>query len=242
MMVSSSAPTAPHQRHDPHFRLFLYSHSSSPWLLPVRDFPRPPSGPQGYGVITLDITANDWPGATLARVYEDARGLAGEHSLWSIALVLGGGETDGTTTGETLLWLDGTDYAVAPEDITDPAQRGGRAAMQDRYLRARHDLSVRDGEHPRLPNGQRVIRLFPDWGRDEPLWENFSANYLVTAADLTLSDALSRHLHTWNAVWTDRDPEYGVLPPDWLDQGWALHRRLQAELGESAEVRPDFAR
>jgi hypothetical protein len=107
--------------------------------------------------------------------------------------------------------------------------------MQDRYLSAR---SLRN-EPVVLPNGLRVVRMFPEWGVAWPLWESFTDDYPMDASALGLSEALVTDLAAWNSRWDDRDLD-DPLPAGWRDDGWALYRRLQAELDGVAEVRPDF--
>jgi len=107
--------------------------------------------------------------------------------------------------------------------------------MQERFLSAR----VRRGEPPLLPDGRRVIRLFPEWAPGWPLWESFTAAYRLTGDDLGLGPELSRDLRAWNDRWAARkvdDPE----PEGWRAEGRRLHARLRDELAGAAEIRPEF--
>lgn len=52
---------------------------------------------------------------------------------------------------------------------------------------------------------RRVIRLFPDYGREWPLWENstptWDVGYTTTPGMYELSDDLTRDMAEWNALW-----------------------------------------
>ncbi|KQW05526.1 hypothetical protein ASC66_11050 [Leifsonia sp. Root4] len=91
----------------------------------------------------------------------------------------------------------------------------------------------------------RFIRMFPDYGRDYPLWENGSGNYTVTAADLELSTPLADALRRWQQRWDDEcldssewSSEQARL--DWLRDGAEMCARLQREVWDFAEVLPEF--
>lgn len=109
--------------------------------------------------------------------------LARDDRLWSVALVV-----DDSTHGRGLIWLVGGDYNSPP---TSPREWRMRAEMQDRLLsqRSRKNLPLT------LPDGRRVIRLFPGWGRKRPLRESFSEQYTLNAKDLPLSRELAADLH-----------------------------------------------
>lgn len=175
------------------------------------------------------VKAIDIVDASLHEVMDSTRALAeNDRNMWSLALVMDPAEP----RGRGLVWLSGMDYHRAPASSFEWRLR---AEMQDRYLSARS----RRGETVVLPNGLRVVRMFPEWGVTWPLWESFTDNYPMDAAALGLSDALTADLAAWNDRWQDRgldDP----LPAHWRGEGWALYRRLQAELDGIAEVRPDF--
>lgn len=176
----------------------------------------------GSAVTTVDLVD-----ATLRDVESSATTLAGDDRLWSVALVV-----DDSTHGRGLIWLVGGDYNSPP---TSPREWRMRAEMQDRLLsrRSQEKLPLT------LPDGRRVIRLFPDWGREWPLWESFSERYALAARDLPLSRELAADLHQWNAVWQARD-ETEPVPEGWIEHGRLLHARMQEQLDELAEVRPDF--
>lgn len=175
------------------------------------------------------VTATDIVDASLNDVMLSIRALAeNDRNIWSLALVV----DEAGPRGRGLVWLSGMDYHCTPASVVE---RRRRAEMQDRYLSAR---SLRK-EPVVLPNGLRVVRMFPEWGVAWPLWESFTDNYPMDAAALGLSEALAAELAAWNSTWQDRDLD-DPLPAGWNDEGWALHQRLQAELDGVGEVRPDF--
>lgn len=177
----------------------------------------------GNAVVTLDLVD-----ATIEQALEFARGASNDNELlWSLAMV-----EDDSRGLRGLIWLSGMDY----NDL--PSRRGEwqrRRQMQDRYLLARS----RRGLHPVLPSGQRLIRVFPEWGSGLPLWESFTEAYRRTGADLGLTTALSDALFEWNEIWMAR-PENDPVPAGWRDRGEQLVPQLRAELDGAAEVRPEF--
>lgn len=177
-------------------------------------------GPESATTV-IDITES-----TLDQALEAARTFShDDEKLWSLELVVG-------PPGSGLIWLSGCDYHRLPGSASDWRQR---KEMQDRYLSARS----RRGLAPVLPNGLRVIRLFPEWAEIHPLWESFTDNYPTTGAALGLSTGLSDALYAWNSAWSDRDLD-SDLPEGWEDHGWELYTALQSELDGVAEVRPEF--
>ncbi|MFK4804299.1 hypothetical protein ACI3KX_00385 [Microbacterium sp. ZW CA_36] len=177
------------------------------------------------------VKAIDIVDASLHEVMDSTRALAdNDRNMWSLALVMDAAEP----RGRGLVWLSGMDYHRAPASAFEWRLR---AEMQDRYLSARG----RRHEAVMLPNGLRVVRMFPEWGVTWPLWESFTDNYPMDAAALGLSDSLAAELAAWNDRWQDGGLE-GPLPVGWHDEGWALYGLLQAELDGIAEVRPDFGR
>ena len=150
-----------------------------------------------------------------------------DEQLWSLALV----END-TRGLRGLLWLSGMDYNDAPSTAREWRQR---RQMQDRYLRAKRKA----GAATVLPNGLRLVRVFPEWVSGWPLWESFTDAYRLNGEDLGLSAALSAELYEWNETWANREPD-DPLPQNWEAHGLELVRRLQGELAGVAEVRPEF--
>ena len=174
-------------------------------------------------VTTLDIVD-----ATVEEALESAHAMSnGDERLWSLALV----ETDSRGM-RGLIWLSGMDYNDPPDSAQEWKRR---RQMQDRYLTAAH----RRGEPAVLPNGLRVIRVFPEWVSGWPLWENLTDDYRLTGPDLSLSPELSAGLFDWNEAWLMRQ-EDDPLPDGWEEQGQLLVRQLQTELSGVAEVRPEF--
>ena len=58
---------------------------------------------------------------------------------------------------------------------------------------------------------RRVIRLFPDYARDWPLWENstptWDVGYTTNPEMYGLPGELARDMASWNALWESRfDP------------------------------------
>lgn len=170
-------------------------------------------------------TAFDLVDVTLEDALDAAARMSGaDERLWSLALV--------DEDGYRLTWLSGMDYRERPGTAVEWRRR---ARMQDRYLSRRSLL----GLPLVLPDGLRVIRLFPEWVHGLPLWESFADPYHLTEADLDLSPVLTAALIAWNDAWGDRSEEEPP-PAAWASHGRELWRRLQAELEGTAEVRPDF--
>lgn len=122
-----------------------------------------------------------------------------------------------------------------PERETEE-QRDGRLALwswQDRQLHA--------SRPPRLDDGRRLIRVFPEWFVELPLWENFSDAYPATRETFPLSDDLLDALTAWNDEWQDRQPEDPLSDEErWIADGLALVHRLRTELAGVAEIRAEF--
>jgi hypothetical protein len=93
----------------------------------------------------------------------------------------------------------------------------------------------------------RVIRVFPDWGHEWPLWEDSSptreSTYTMEPSDYGLSEVLTAELRRWYYDW-----ERCVRPfdrPSWIGpptaEGWEATGRLiadklQAEVASFARV------
>ncbi|PAY23037.1 hypothetical protein CEY15_10820 [Dietzia natronolimnaea] len=94
---------------------------------------------------------------------------------------------------------------------------------------------------------KRVIRFFPDYGREHPLWESGTDKYAMDPEDYGLSDSLARRLAQWMRHW-----EANVIP----ETGWAsaeaaaeservgdaLVADLQVEVSGFADVRDERIR
>lgn len=177
----------------------------------------------GNAVDTRDLVE-----ATIEEALKFALGLSNDNELlWSLALV-----EDDSRGMRGLIWLSGMDYNDTP---SSPRERQRRRQMQDRYLMAKR----RRGLPPVLPNGLRLIRVFPEWGSGLPLWESLTGLHRLTGADLGLTPALSEALFEWNEMWLARS-EDDPTPAGWQERGEQLMLQLRAELDGVAEVRPDF--
>lgn len=174
------------------------------------------------------VTTVDLMDATIEQALETATAASnGDEHLWALALV-----EDDARGMRGLLWLSGMDYNDRPRT---PREWLRRRQMQDRFLSAGRGR----GRAAVLPNGLRLIRMFPEWAPGWPLWEDFTERYRLTGLDLRLSAPLSSALYDWNQTWMEH-PEDGPLPDGWLEAGRSLHRQLQHELAGVAEVRPEF--
>lgn len=93
-------------------------------------------------------------------------------------------------------------------------------------------------------SGRRVIRLFPDYGRDWPLWENSTparpTNYTTTPDDYHLSETLTAALADWNMFWQTHFSEHGWDDAEnearWRRDGEAVAARLRQEVADFADV------
>lgn len=99
------------------------------------------------------------------------------------------------------------------------------------------------------PPWRRVIRMFPDYGRDYPLWETstptWDVGYTTTAADYGLSEELGEDLADWQAFWEEHGTGSEGWDTDenrqaWLREGERLARRLNTEVQEFADVQIEF--
>lgn len=103
------------------------------------------------------------------------------------------------------------------------------------------DRQLRSSDPPRLEDGRRLIRVFPEWSIGLPLWESFADEYQVARDALPLSPGLQDDLVAWNEHWQDR-PHDADLPNtrQWTADGHALVARVRAELEDIAEIRVEF--
>lgn len=205
------------ERDDPRFRIYVFTAPASE-ADPI---------PGSFAVQTTDVVE-----ASIDEALEAASASADDDAqLWSLAIV-----EDDARGLRGLLWLSGTDYHDAPDG---PRQWRARALMQDRCLRAR----VRRGLAPVLPDGRRVIRLFPEYGDGLLVSQSVTERYRLEPADLGLDegrdDPLVERLLAWNNAW--QDIQEGDAPSaEWWDEGERLRADLQAALGDDAEVRPNY--
>lgn len=96
-------------------------------------------------------------------------------------------------------------------------------------------------------NCKKIIRFFPDWGREHPLWESGTDKYAMDPDDYGLSDSLSRRLAEWMRHWeSNRVPETGWTSADAATEsertGDALVADLRIEVASFAEVRDERRR
>jgi len=99
------------------------------------------------------------------------------------------------------------------------------------------------------PPTRRTIRLFPDYGRDFPLWENstptWDVGYTATPEDYGLSPRLAAALADWQSFWETRfDPFEGWdmnhNQEQWRRDGERIARDLQNEVQAFADVQAEF--
>jgi hypothetical protein len=102
---------------------------------------------------------------------------------------------------------------------------------------------------PQFPPERRVIRMFPDYGRRYPLWENSTLTWDVgcttTPETYGLSRELAEDLEGWQSFFeTHADPFQGWDSEQnlhkWLRDGEWLARRLQEEVQVFADVQREF--
>ncbi|GGA60338.1 hypothetical protein GCM10011490_08150 [Pseudoclavibacter endophyticus] len=95
------------------------------------------------------------------------------------------------------------------------------------------------------PPARRVIRLFPDYCRDWPLWENstptWDVGYTTTPEMYGLSEQLTRNIAAWNRDWESHfDPFEGWDDNEsrerWRLTGEDIAARLRAEVAPFADV------
>lgn len=112
------------------------------------------------------------------------------------------------------------------------------------------DLSQAEG----TPPTRRKIRLFPDYSRDYPLWENtvfdgttvvWDVGYATSPEMYGLSSGLAERLMAWQAFWEDHGVDFRTWDsPDneeaWLAEGDELARDLAAEVADFADVLREF--
>ncbi|MEV7756577.1 hypothetical protein AB0O16_02490 [Microbacterium sp. NPDC089180] len=107
--------------------------------------------------------------------------------------------------------------------------------------RSWQERSLRSTQPPRLEDGRRLIRVFPEWVSCLPLWESCTENYPFERDVLPLSPELQDALEAWNEHWQDRDLDEEIPDRDrWVAEGGELVARLRDELGDIAEVRAEF--
>lgn len=100
-----------------------------------------------------------------------------------------------------------------------------------------------------IPPIPRVIRLFPDYSRTYPLWENstptWDVGYTTAPETCGLSKELGEDLASWQTFFeTHCNPFEGWDSLEnrrrWHQDGERLTQRLRAEVGHFADVKPEF--
>ena len=96
-----------------------------------------------------------------------------------------------------------------------------------------------------VPPPRRVIRLFPDYSRDWPLWENstptWDVGYTTTPETYGLTEELTAHIDAWNRFWeANFDHPKGWDSSEarerWGADGEEIARRLREEVAAFADV------
>lgn len=100
-----------------------------------------------------------------------------------------------------------------------------------------------------VASARRTIRLFPDYGRDYPLWEDstptWDVGYTTTPETYGLSAQLAATLAAWQGFWeTHFDPFDGWDTHEnqkrWKRHGGRVARDLQEEVRGFADVQAEF--
>lgn len=184
------------------------------------------------------VSTFDVVDASIEEALEAARVQSqGDRHVWSLALV-----NDDGRSGRGLIWLSGNDYNDNPAPLDDANYWRARGTMQNRYLMAR----AQAGEPVVLPTGERLIRFFPEFGVDLPLWESFTDHYPVERGALSLLPELEDALKAWNERWQSLASIDGSTAAmsgrwsAWKREGVTLLADLRSALAGRAEVRPEF--
>jgi hypothetical protein len=93
---------------------------------------------------------------------------------------------------------------------------------------------------------RRVIRMFPDWGHDWPLWETEHDNYLMEPPDYGLSADLTAKILGWHREW-ENGFDMNTEPPSWKpgrgtlwsERGREIADLLREEVRSFADVEYD---
>ena len=73
---------------------------------------------------------------------------------------------------------------------------GKEAEARRRALWEKQNRQLKSRRPPRLDDGRRLIRVFPEYVIDLPLWENFTDHYLIERGMLPLAADLESALVT----------------------------------------------
>jgi hypothetical protein len=92
---------------------------------------------------------------------------------------------------------------------------------------------------------RRVIRLFPEYAAEWPLWESGGDKYLLEPADLGLSDALTGELRRWTDFWSehlhfDELWDSAENRDEWARWGDRIAEDLRFQIAEFADLNVEF--
>ncbi|MEO6530729.1 MAG: hypothetical protein ABI563_11615 [Specibacter sp.] len=94
-------------------------------------------------------------------------------------------------------------------------------------------------------SARRVIRVFPDYGRRWPLWEDSTAErpskYAMEPEDFGLSQNLTERLRRWQDTWDAENLDGNewsspVNETAWRAEGAAIAQQLREEVESIADV------
>lgn len=106
-------------------------------------------------------------------------------------------------------------------------------------------MGIEGGGTSGTPPQRRVIRLFPDYGRDWPLWEDSTATwdvgYTTEPQMYGLSERLTQAIWEWNRFWEghfhhEDGWETASHREQWRIQGERIAKWLRSEVREFADV------
>lgn len=88
---------------------------------------------------------------------------------------------------------------------------------------------------------ERAIRFFPDWGRKDPLWDEYADDCAVRSSDLDISSDLKTDLGRYMSFWHDHFHEESEWDSEsakvrFSHEGDRLIKKLQEELGSSVVI------
>ncbi len=106
-------------------------------------------------------------------------------------------------------------------------------------------MNVSVSEECGIPPERRTIRLFPDYMRDWPLWENstptWDVGYTTTPQMYGLSEELTEAIRSWNDFWEKHFAAHIRWDSDdhrdwWAEEGESIARRMRTEVYYFADV------
>jgi hypothetical protein len=93
---------------------------------------------------------------------------------------------------------------------------------------------------------RRLIRIFPDYGHDWPLWENTTSThdygYTMEPSDYGLSSQLTERIRAWYDFWEvnqgwDRGWDSPEYESNWIAEGKDIAAAMRAQVNDFADVR-----